>query len=285
MIYGGLWLIMLGIIKKAVFADYLAQYNSWVFDQPLHYSGYEGVMAIVGFSAQIYCDFSGYSDISIGMASIMGFDLGKNFDFPYQARNLSDFWRRWHISLSTWMRDYVYIPLGGNRCSKWRMYLNNMITMLVAGLWHGASWMFVAWGAGHGAGLIIQKLNKPWLDKLPDTRVVRFLCWLLTFSFVSLLWVFFRASSIEKAAAMLRHAVTDFNFAYALPFLQARTTWCAFVALIFVWHTINPSGYRQLQKAFVHSCWLVKVLLFLAVIQLVLQFQTDSVQPFIYFSF
>ena len=285
MIYGGLWLIILGVFKKAVLADYIAQFNNWVFDDPLHYSGFEGVMAIIGYSAQIYCDFSGYSDMSIGMASIMGFDLGKNFNFPYKARNLSDFWRRWHISLSTWMRDYIYIPLGGNRCSKWRSYLNNMITMLVAGLWHGASWMFVIWGAGHGAGLIVQKLNKPWLDKLPDNFVVRFFSWLLTFVFVTILWVFFRSTSMDQAIALLTHIWNDFDPAYTVPFFQARVTWCVFLVLIYVFHSLNTNVYTRLEDFFIRSPWIVKTLVLLLVIQLVLQFRTDNVQPFIYFQF
>lgn len=285
MIYGGLWLVILGIVKKVILADYIAQYNSWVFDDPLHYSGFEGAMAVLGYAAQIYCDFSGYSDMSIGMASIMGFDLGENFNFPYKARNLSDFWRRWHISLSTWMRDYIYIPLGGNRCSKWRMHLNNMLTMLVAGLWHGASWMFIIWGAGHGAGLIIQKLNKPWLDKLPDTYVVRFCSWLLTFVFVTLLWVFFRSASVEQGVDLLTHIWTDFDMSYALPFMKARSTWCVFIFLIFICHVVSNQAYEQIKTYFIRSPWLVKLFIFMVVIQLVLQYQTDNVQPFIYFKF
>ena len=285
MIYGGLWLVILGIMKKAILADYIAEYNSWVFDAPLQYSGFEGAMAVLGYAAQIYCDFSGYSDMSIGMASIMGFNLGENFNFPYQARNLSDFWRRWHISLSTWMRDYIYIPLGGNRCSAWRSYLNNMLTMLIAGLWHGASWMFVIWGAGHGLGLIIQKVNKPWLDNLPDNHLVRFCSWLLTFLFVTILWVFFRSSSMEQGIALLTRIGTDFDIAYAIPFLKARSTWCFFIVLIFLWHTINNRAYERIKEIFIHLPWWVKVLVFMIVIQLVIQYQTDSVQPFIYFKF
>lgn len=285
MVYGGLFLIILGVIKKAVFADYISQYNNWVFDDPLHYSGFEGVMAVIGYSAQIYCDFSGYSDMAIGLAAVMGFDLGKNFDFPYQSYNLSGFWRRWHISLSTWMRDYIYIPLGGNRGGKLRVYFNNLMTMLVAGLWHGASWMFVIWGAAHGAGLIIQKLNKPWLDKLPDNFVVRFFSWLLTFAFVTFLWIFFRATSMENAVNLMTHIWQDFDIAYLVPFFQARTTWCVFIFLIFLSHAIRGSQYRKARELFIASPWIVKVLLFMVTIQLVLQFRTGSVQPFIYFQF
>lgn len=285
MIYGGLWLIIIGIIKKAVFADYIAQYNNWVFDDPLHYSGFEGVMAVIGYSAQIYCDFSGYSDMSIGIASIMGFDLGKNFNLPYQATNLSDFWRRWHISLSTWMRDYIYIPLGGNRCGKFRTYLNNLITMLVAGLWHGASWMFVIWGGLHGAGLIVQKLNKPWLDKLPDNRLVKLASWLLTFVFVTFLWIFFRAENLSQSSALISHIGNNFDIAYLIPFVQARTTWCIFMLLIFLFHSIRSKQYDRLQAMFVSSPWIIKLIVFAATVQLVIQFQSGNVQPFIYFQF
>jgi D-alanyl-lipoteichoic acid acyltransferase DltB (MBOAT superfamily) len=285
MIYGGLWLIILGVAKKAIFADYIAQYNNWVFESPLHYSGFEGLMAVIGYSAQIYCDFSGYSDISIGLASIMGFDLGKNFNFPYQARNLSDFWRRWHISLSSWMRDYIYIPLGGNRAGKFRIYMNNLITMLIAGLWHGASWMFVIWGGLHGLGLIIHKLNKPWLDKLPDTKPVLFLSWLLTFSFVAFLWIFFRASNITVCSDLITHIVLDFDFAYAIPFFYARKTWCILLALVFLLHLLRSAWHEKIKSRFIRSPWIVKALIFLIVIQLVLQFSTGEVQPFIYFRF
>ena len=285
MIYGGLWLIITGIIKKAVFADYIAQYNNWVFDAPLHYSGFEGVMAVIGYSAQIYCDFSGYSDMSIGIASIMGFNLGKNFNLPYQATNLSDFWRRWHISLSTWMRDYIYIPLGGNRCGKFRTYLNNMITMLVAGLWHGASWMFIIWGGLHGAGLILQKLNKPWLDRLPDNRLVKVFSWLLTFTFVTFLWIFFRSENLDQSIALICRIGNDFNPAHLIPFIQARTTWCVFILLIFLFHSIRSRQYDRLQSLFIRSPWIIKLLVFAITVQLVIQFQSGNIQPFIYCQF
>jgi D-alanyl-lipoteichoic acid acyltransferase DltB (MBOAT superfamily) len=285
MIYGGLWLIILGIVKKAIFADYIAQYNNWIFEDPLHYSGFEGLMGVIGYSAQIYCDFSGYSDISIGLASIMGFDLGKNFDFPYQSKNLTEFWRRWHISLSFWMRDYIYISLGGNRVGKFRMYLNNLITMLVAGLWHGASWMFVIWGGLHGVGLIIHKLNKPWLDKIPDSLPVRFVSCLFTFCSVAFLWIFFRGSSMSVCIDLITHIAGDFDWAYCLPFFQARKTWCIILILIFLLHFIRADDYEKVKAWFVRSPWIVKALIFLVVVQLVLQMGSGEVQPFIYFQF
>jgi D-alanyl-lipoteichoic acid acyltransferase DltB (MBOAT superfamily) len=285
MIYGGLWLVILGIVKKALFADYIAQYNNWIFEDPLHFSGFEGLMGVIGYTAQIYCDFSGYSDISIGLASIMGFDLGKNFNYPYKAYNLTDFWRRWHISLSLWMRDYIYISMGGNRVKKFRMYLNNLVTMLVAGLWHGASWMFVIWGGMHGIGLIIHKLNKPWLDKIPNCLPVKIVSWLLTFIFVAFLWIFFRSPDMTVAMNLITHIATDFDIAYCLPFFQARKTWCIFLLLIFLLHSLRTVHYEKIQNYFVRSPWIVKAFIFLFVIQLVLQFGNGEVQPFIYFQF
>ncbi|MDD6853239.1 MAG: MBOAT family protein, partial [Prevotella sp.] len=135
----GLCLIIVGLIKKAVIADYIAQFNTWVFDDPTAYTGVENLMAAIGFTLQIFCDFSGYSDIAIGLAALMGIELRDNFNFPYQSLNPTEFWRRWHIALSTWFRDYFYIPLGGNRKGLARTCLNGFLTMLLAGLWHGAS--------------------------------------------------------------------------------------------------------------------------------------------------
>ncbi len=156
-IYTGLWLVIIGIAKKAIIADYICQYNDLIFTTPTGYSGFETLMGILGYTAQIYCDFSGYSDMAIGMALIMGFHIPDNFNFPYKSTSLTEFWRRWHISLSTWLRDYLYIPLGGNRKGKYRTYINNFITMLLGGLWHGAAWKFIFWGAMHPAGLAIKK--------------------------------------------------------------------------------------------------------------------------------
>jgi D-alanyl-lipoteichoic acid acyltransferase DltB (MBOAT superfamily) len=285
MIYAGLWLIIIGLLKKAVLADYIAQYNNWVFDDPLHYSGFEGLMAVIGYSAQIYCDFSGYSDISIGMASIMGFDLGINFNRPYRSQNLTEFWRRWHISLSSWMRDYIYIPLGGSRKGKYRTYLNNLITMLVAGLWHGASWMFVFWGGMHGIGLIVHKMCKSRLDKIPGKLWVKTLSVLLTFSFVTFLWIFFRARTMTDAWNLIGRIGSEFDLAFALPFFQTRQTWCIFLIIILVFHLLRASYIEKVKNAFINSKWIVKALVFLIMIQLIIQFSNGELQPFIYFQF
>ena len=262
MIYGGLFLVMLGIMKKALFADYIAQYNNIVFGNPTGYTGFELLMAVLGFTMQIYCDFSGYSDMAIGLGSIMGFNLGINFDYPYRALNVSEFWHRWHITLSTWLRDYVYIPLGGNRKGKFRQYINLMVTMLLGGLWHGAAWTFVVWGAGHGIAL-----------------------WLLTFTFVAFLWIFFRANTFHAAGQIISGIVTDFEWAYLPVFLERRFTWCLMLAIIYALHFVPRRVWDSLRERFIAAPWWLKLVLFILLIQLVLQFASATVQPFLYSQF
>lgn len=285
MLYMGLWLILLGLLKKAVVADYIAQYNNWIFDDPAAYSGFENLMGIIGYAVQIYCDFSGYSDLSIGMAGLMGIRLPDNFRVPYRSENVTEFWHRWHISLSTCFRDYVYIPLGGNRKGKFRTYLNNIITMLVAGLWHGATWMFVIWGGMHGLALILHKMNQPWLRRIPNTWYVRTLSWLLTFVFLGVTWVFFRATSMETALTLLQHATLDVNWGYLWPFMTARPVWTAMVVLLLLMHAVPEKRYSRLRTRFVCCPWYIKLIIVFVVFQLVVQFHTSNVQPFIYSQF
>lgn len=285
LVYAGLWLIIVGLLKKAVVADYIAQYNAWIFDDPLGYSGFEGAMGVLGYTLQIYLDFSGYSDMSIGIAAVMGFQLRENFNFPYQSLNLTEFWRRWHIALSTWFRDYVYIPLGGNRKGKWRTYLNSFITMLLSGLWHGASWMFVIWGALHGIGLIIHKANKWWLDKIPNTWYVKLAAFFITFLYVTIGWVFFRSPSVDSALTLLGHIGSDFSWDYLAPFFSTRWVWMSFVVIGFALHGLRKRHSDRLSDWFVRSPWLVKLLIFVVVMQLVINFRQDTVQPFIYAQF
>lgn len=285
MIYSGLWLIILGILKKGLIADYIAQYNNWIFDDPAGFSGFENLMGVLGYGLQIYCDFSGYSDISIGLAALMGFRLLQNFNSPYQSLNLSEFWHRWHIALSTWFRDYVYIPLGGNRKGRLRTYLNNMVTMLLAGLWHGASWMFVIWGGIHGLGLMVHKMLKPRLDRLPETWAVKGVCWLITFCYVMFAWIFFRATSLESAGLIIERIATDFSIDYFIPFCKARPVWITFTVVAYALHATRLSTYEKLREWFVGTHWVVKLIIFLIAVQLVVNFRTASVQPFIYAQF
>lgn len=281
----GLWLIILGLVKKAVVADYIAQYNDLIFASPTGYSGLESLMGVVGYVVQIYCDFSGYSDMAIGISAIMGFKLTRNFDFPYKSRNLTDFWRRWHISLSTWLRDYVYIPLGGNRRGTLRTYVNNFLTMLVGGLWHGAAWKFVIWGGMHGVGLIVHKALRPWLVKIPDTWPVKAASWTLTMAYVSFLFIFFRAASFEDAWLIIRNIFGNFDIAYFAPFVRVRYVWLIFVAMIIAVHSLPTRWINAAGDWFVRAPFGAKLAVFIVAVQLVVQFMSEDVMPFIYFQF
>ncbi len=284
-VYAGLWLVILGVVKKALIADYIAQYNDLIFMQPTGYSGFESLMGVIGYTMQIYCDFSGYSDMAIGIALIMGFKLSLNFDFPYKSQNLTEFWRRWHISLSSWLRDYVYIPLGGNRKGTFRTYLNNLLTMLVGGLWHGAAWKFVFWGAMHGAGLAVHKASKPLLSRLPDNRAIRAVSWTVTMIYVSLLWVFFRADSWTDSWLIIRNIFTNFSPAHIIPFVEVRYVWLIMMTVIIAAHCMPRRLYDRLAVWFVATPWPVKLLVFIVAVQLVIQFMSEEVAPFIYFQF
>jgi len=197
----GVQLFLLGLIKKAVIADQLANLVDPVFASPGIYSSGALWAAVLCYTVQIYCDFSGYSDMAIGVAHTLGFHLPVNFNMPYFALNIADFWRRWHISLSTWLRDYLYIPLGGNRHGAARMYRNIFATMLLGGLWHGAGWTFIFWGFYHGLLLAVHRAIRwpDWLDNkmfVPVRIMATFLC-------VSIGWVFFRAKSLPDAWLVL----------------------------------------------------------------------------------
>lgn len=212
----GLLLMGWGFFEKLVLADRIALLVTKVYDNPAAHTGVEIVLATVLFAFQIYCDFGGYSDIAIGAARVMGFDLMKNFKHPYSAVTVSDFWRRWHISLTTWFRDYVYIPLGGSRCSKWKHYRNILITFTVSGLWHGAQWSFVAWGALNGLYQVIGSLTAPLRKKTeerlrirPDSVLRRWWKRLVTFVLVDFAWLFFRASSFLTGVGMLRQTAAN----------------------------------------------------------------------------
>jgi D-alanyl-lipoteichoic acid acyltransferase DltB (MBOAT superfamily) len=453
-VYSGFWLIMVGLFKKAIIADYISQYNDLVFENPTGYSGFENLMAVYGYTLQIYCDFSGYSDMAIGIARIMGFDLGINFNFPYKASNITDFWHRWHMSLSTWLRDYLYIPLGGNReisifsiisvplillliiiMQDWRWFhlllfagtttislvayfskksgiltylswagilvlsllmlplnliasiylfvvlilwlslyffpgikkkvitsLNQMLTMLIGGLWHGATWKFVFWGALHGIGLAVHKVFKPILDKIPNKWPSIGISWFITFHFVVFLWIFFRAGNLEHqvykhvqnvsketklvshldrvdginvlnidvfqkdsltqriikplpisasnlvireevsngtetvivnqvedafhvAWSMIAKIGTDMDLAYVPPFMEVRYIWVLVMILGFAMHSTPTKWNTRILEAYVKSPYLVKLVVFLILVQLVIQFKSENVQPFIYFQF
>lgn len=286
MVWSGLWLIMLGLVKKNMVSDYIGQFTTWVFDAPQTFSGFENMAALLGYPVQIYFDFSGYSDMSIGAAAILGFWLPDNFRFPYRALSLTDFWRRWHISLSTWFRDYLYIPLGGNRKGTLRMYANNFITMLVAGLWHGASWMFVIWGALHGFGLCVHKFFSRQLRiTIPSTLWGNTLSWLITYVYVCFAWSFFRSQSLMQLGTMYDKIIADFSWAYLSPFVYARPLWTVCLIGAMLTYLIPERTYTRLQLRFITLPWLAKFLLFIVCVQLAIEVAQEDVQPFIYGAF
>ncbi len=193
-------LILGGLFKKIVIADLLAtEIVDGVFRNPAGSTGLETLIGIYGYALQIYGDFSGYSDIAIGIALLLGFQFSDNFNQPYRALSLQDFWRRWHISLSSWLRDYLYIGLGGNRNGRLKTYRNLLATMILGGLWHGAAWTFVAWGLLHGGGLAVERAVAQRTEKKEDTKLRRFLRGFFTFHLVCAGWVFFRSVDIERA--------------------------------------------------------------------------------------
>jgi len=206
----GIKMMTWGLFKKVMIADRVAPMVDYVYNSPDGHSGAAYILATMLFAVQIYCDFSGYSHIAIGAARVMGVDLMQNFDAPYFARSITDFWRRWHISLSTWFRDYVYIPLGGNRTVKWRWYYNLFITFLLSGIWHGANWTFVIWGALHGFYLVFAVVSAPLRERVNGSlgikrspRLLAFLQTMTTFGLVCFGWIFFRANNVADAFTVI----------------------------------------------------------------------------------
>ena len=214
---------------KVVIADRAAPYVDEIYSQPQDYSGGHLLMATLLFAYQIFCDFAGYSTIAIGVARLMGVELMLNFRRPYLARSIREFWQRWHISLSTWFRDYVYIPLGGNRISLWKQCRNLMLVFLVSGLWHGANWTFIVWGGLHGGALIVERLANEWSARRRaptpfNNWAIRGLQHFSVLTFVGIAWIFFRAQDVGQAFYILTHLFggIEISFSYAaglvLPF-------------------------------------------------------------------
>jgi len=238
-IVSGLRIILWGAFKKVVIADRLAIFVDHIYANPEGFGGGMMLLATVFFGIQIYCDFSGYSDIAIGTARILGFNLMENFRFPYFALSIRDFWRRWHISLSTWFRDYVYFPLGGNRVSLIRNLFNLFVVFLISGLWHGAAWTFVIWGAVHGIFIALETLFDRLNIRLPIVSRIKPLRWIYTFGVVTLLWAFFRANDVGDVVYMFTHlldtgAGLDPLSAYTTPYFDPIVEFAISIAVIVV---------------------------------------------------
>ena len=284
-------LIVIGLLKKAIISDYISlNFVDRIFDEPALYSGFECLMGIYGYALQIYCDFSGYSDMAIGIALLLGFRFPKNFDAPYKAATITEFWRRWHISLSSWLRDYLYISLGGNRKSKVRTYINLIITMVLGGLWHGAAVRFVLWGALHGVALALHKM---WLAIVPWAKangkdmnpLSRVLGTILTFHIVCLGWLLFRAEDMQTVHLMLYQILHSFNTSIIPQFVLGYKEVLALIVIGYGMHFMPSAIDGDMQRKVANASFWWQVALLVIVAWCVMQIKSSDIQPFIYFQF
>ena len=285
----GVFFIVSGLFKKAVISDYISvNFVERIFDNPSLYSGLENLFGVYGYALQIYCDFSGYSDMAIGIALLLGFRFPINFNSPYKSDSVTDFWHRWHISLSTWLRDYLYISLGGNRKGKLRTYINLVLTMLLGGLWHGASWNFVVWGGLHGAALALHKglrslLHRPKQYRSTGWRKVAAV--LITFHFVCLCWIFFRNSTFDGSISMISQIFTSFHPELAGQLFVGYWKVFALMGIGYLLHWCPDSWQNACSRGMVRMPVVVQAFILIALIFLVIQVKSSDIQPFIYFQF
>ncbi len=276
---GALVLFLVGFVKKACIADAVAPSADKFFEAPWDFTAASAWVGVLFYAIQIYCDFSGYTDMAIACARLLGYELTLNFNFPYLAHDISDFWKRWHISLSSWLRDYLYIPLGGNRGPRWFVYRNLMITMILGGLWHGGAWTFVIWGTLHGVALV---LHRQWSDRSDTSRarkMTSWLGWMLTLYWVCVAWIFFRSPDLHHAGAALK----SFLLWRSDGSQSLRPERLLLVALLLLVHWMNSRGvfanwWRRISApAFAsgYGCTAAIVLLFIP----------PKYTPFIYFQF
>ena len=279
----GLTLFTVGFVKKVFFADSMGDVVNPVFDNPVGHSLLTYWLAMLGYTVQIYCDFSGYTDMALGSSIMLGVRLPINFNKPYIAINLQDFWHRWHITLSKWLRQYIYIPLGGNRCSRPKYLSNIIVTMVVCGIWHGANWTFLLWGILHGIGLVVIGVTK---FSQTATRAMKIipnqLKWLLTFVFIVVTWVFFRSPNVDTARIILIGAFTgDLNF--DIVFFEANVFYLTLLGLFAIVHRFDSLSnvrfvYRWINKGVLTTFVIIAFATAIAI-------TTDNPKAFIYFDF
>ncbi|MDL2320527.1 MBOAT family protein [Alistipes sp. OttesenSCG-928-B03] len=287
----GMFLVITGLFKKAIISDYISlNFVDRIFDNPLLYSGFENLMGVFGYAMQIYCDFSGYSDMAIGIALLLGFKFNRNFDSPYKSATITEFWRRWHISLSSWLKDYLYISLGGNRKGKARTYLNLIITMVLGGLWHGAALRFVLWGALHGVALAIHKLFLGLFPRLKKSGMEMKRGWrivgiVFTFLLVCFGWIFFRAPNMEVAGQMLGQIFTNFRIDLIPDVIGGYAGVFGLIALGYILHFTSARLEDRTRERVARMPIWALALLVVAVVWIVMQVKSSEIQPFIYFQF
>ncbi len=276
-IYLGAQIFALGFIQKVFIADRLAMFCDPVFAQPALYDAATLWLGLIAYAVQIFCDFSGYSHMAIGIALVLGFKLPENFRMPYLATSVADFWHRWHISLSSWLRDYLYIPLGGSRVAPSMIYVNLMVTMVLGGLWHGASWNFVLWGGMHGLALCVHRLWKSWGGAMPAI-----LGWICTLGFVLLTWIPFRCGDIAQTMLYFSGLISGDGIHWMMPQMLGLLALVVVVHAVMVWrhidawHVALPVSEKEKLWHIVAWAWLVLALLVWS--------PTHS-SPFIYFQF
>lgn len=283
-----IFLILIGLIKKIAVSNYISiNFVDRIFLSPTSYSGFEILMGVYGYALQIYCDFSGYTDIALGVALLLGFRLPVNFNSPYKATSITNFWHRWHISLSRWLRDYLYIPLGGNRKGKIRTYANLLVTMLLGGLWHGASLKFMVWGGMHGVALATERLFG-----IGRSESQKKLSWwkkgaaiILTFNFVCLAWIPFRAGSFADAGLIVSRIASAFSFTAIPSILLGYKSVFIVMAIGYAAHWFPSQAKENLRGKFIQAHWAIKILAIIAVAFTLAQVRSAEVLPFIYFQF
>ncbi len=282
-----IFLIINGLVKKMLIGDYLAvNLIDRVFSNPTGYTGFENLMALYGYSLQVYCDFSGYTDIAIGVALLMGFRLPRNFNSPYKAENLGNFWKRWHISLSSWLKDYLYIPLGGNQHGAVRTNINLMLVMLIGGLWHGASWQFVIWGGLNGLGILVYKYWKRISPYENSTLLIaHFWKVFLTFNFITFTRIWFRSDSMEHARQLISQIWNNFSFSIIPEVLVSYKMVFAIMLIGYLMHWLPSSVKSWYRDWFINTPVYVKPVIVVMVIFVIYQFWSAGLQPFIYFQF
>jgi alginate O-acetyltransferase complex protein AlgI len=290
----GLKLMFWGLFKKIVIADRIGAMVGPIYDNPSAYHGAQLILASYLFAFQIYCDFSGYSDIAIGAAQVMGFRLIQNFNAPYLAKSIGEFWKRWHISLSSWFRDYLYIPMGGNRVSVPRWYFNLFFVFLVSGLWHGANWTFLVWGALHGSYVIFSNLTKTirarWvsfigLDKFP--RIHNALRMLITFHIVVFSWIFFRARSLTDAVYIITHLFnnTVTSISNSKLGFNSEDVAIAVFSIVFLEGIHILQSRKGVRSWLSGKPWYYRWAIYYAMTTAIILFAQSDARPFIYFQF
>ena len=281
-------LILGGLFKKVVVANWLSQHlANPVFTDPESFGTVDALLGVYGYTIQIYCDFSAYSDIAIGIALLLGFTFPENFRAPYISTSLQEFWRRWHITLSSWLRDYLYIPLGGSRCAKWKIHRNLMLTMLLGGLWHGAGWSYILWGAIHGLGQVIERpFNKKRpADAPPRSRAVVILRGIITFHVVTFAWIFFRAGAIDaEGLNTVRNVLAAIGHGDIAARLLSPLA-IVFLLLGFALQLLDGETPRRLWNAFNRLNPIMQGLLAAIILTIVIGLGPAGVAPFIYFQF